>query len=162
MDKLVDDLRSDVFPDKPSKRLYLCTGSSIDSLGSEIKSSSKHFGLFLALDAQHLDTKKIGQVAEESLKSGLAYLCVWGPDCERVHDIFDEVDVELDADQTKPVVMTTWHSDESLEDALSFFLHSAFPDEAYEKTCLDWIIAPIGPPDWEQSIRNYFKRLDRL
>jgi hypothetical protein len=66
-----------------------------------------------------------------------------------VHDCFDEtiVERELDTGVESPdenVIMTTWHSQESLSEVLWFFINSAFPTHAYEKTCKDWIIAPIG------------------
>ncbi len=64
---------------------------------------------------------------------GLFAMSSWGTDCERVHDIFDEVDVELDLrtgdgrSLPSPVVMTAWHSDESLGEALDFFWEHSSP-----------------------------------
>ena len=48
-------------------------------------------------------------------------LSAWGDDCERVHDIFDQVDISLGAPTTQPVVMTAWHANESFSDATDFF-----------------------------------------
>jgi hypothetical protein len=55
-----------------------------------------------------------------------------GQDGERVLDLMDEeiigaTSLELDW----PGVMTTWHSEESQEEALDFFLNCTVPDEAY-------------------------------
>jgi hypothetical protein len=42
-----------------------------------------------------------------------------GPDCERVHDIIDEVIVNRNPGETdEDVIMTTWHDDEALNEAL--------------------------------------------
>ena len=61
------------------------------------------------------------------LEQGIAYLCVWGTDCERVHDLFD---LERMPDEPKGrVVMTTWHSKESLSEALWFFANCVEPDD---------------------------------
>ncbi|MGC1490061.1 MAG: hypothetical protein WA798_01730, partial [Candidatus Acidiferrum sp.] len=119
-----------------------------------VQPSSKHFGLFLALDAVAIDVERIRRVAEKLLRRGLVYLCTWGSDCERVHDIFDEVDVRMDPEQQKPVVMTTSHSDESIEEAVWYFVNCAFSEEAYLPTCLDWIFAPVGNREWEKAIRE--------
>jgi hypothetical protein len=53
--------------------------------------------------------------------------------------------------------MTTWHSNETLEEALWFFINSAFPDQVYERACNDWIVAPAGNREWEQIIRSEFQ-----
>jgi hypothetical protein len=45
--------------------------------------------LFLAVDATAVSDTDIRNMAKGLLQHGIAYLCVWGPDCERVHDQFD-------------------------------------------------------------------------
>src|SRR5580704_406521 len=157
MEKLTGNVKSEVFelsPDMPPKNLYLSSVGNIESLVDEIAPSSQDFGLFLALDADSLDDGKIGQVAKRLLLKGLVYLCAWGPDCERVHDLFDLAALEMDPQQNRAVIMTTWHADEPLHEAVWFFVNSAFPDEAYARTCHDWVFAPIGHPDWEKAIRE--------
>jgi hypothetical protein len=48
----------------------------------------------------------IRNMAKGLLQRGIAYLYVWGPDCERVHDQFD---LERTLDEPKRrVVMTIW------------------------------------------------------
>ena len=71
-----------------------------------------------------------------------------------MHDRFDEECVaEHLPDGIDDVLMTTSHPDESLSEALWFFLNCAFATESYEQTCTDWIIASIGNGDWEATIR---------
>jgi hypothetical protein len=149
------------FPDPPpAKQLYICPSNSIEELADKIKPHSTSYGLFLATGAQGLDAKRLGEPAARLLKMGLAYLCAWGPDCERVHDIFDEEDLARDLrGDLHDMVMTTWHRDESLEEALWFFVHSAFPADGYVQDCTDWVIAPIANTEWEQEIRERISRV---
>jgi len=158
MELLLSSVRSEVFPDKPMRDIYLCPSLTIDVLATKLVPTSLNFGLLLAMDAQSVDRGQIEHLAEKMADKGLAYLCAWGPDCERVHDIFDEIEVQRDLEQENDnVIMTTWHSDESLEESLWFFVNSAFPDSAYERTCKDWVVAPIGNNEWEQMIRAALK-----
>jgi hypothetical protein len=157
---LWDSAISQGLPDKPAKTIYLITCSSISDVSNQIGTVSKYFGLLLAIDARGLDVSPIFDVATQLLSRGLVYLCAWGPDCERVHDIFDEAIVGRELEGTAPsevfdgTVMTTWHSNESLEEALWFFVHSAFPAEAYASECRDWVIATIGNPEWGSEVRR--------
>ena len=64
----------------------------------------------------------------------------------------------MDPEQNRPVVLTTWHKDETLKEALWFFVNSAFPAEEYEPNCNDWIVALIGDPQWERIVRAEFER----
>jgi hypothetical protein len=90
-------------------------------------------------------------MAKGLLRHGIAYLCVWGPDCERVHDQFD---LERVPDEPKGrVVMTTWHSKESITDALWFFATCAEPDEGFESECTDWVAISVANEAWAETIR---------
>ena len=98
-----------------------CAGyvAAIEDVPPVLRSSSDPCCLFLAVDATAVSDAAIRNVARRLLQHGIAYLCVWGPDCERVHDQFD---LERMPEEPKGrVVMTTWHSKEGLSDALWFF-----------------------------------------
>jgi len=157
---LWDRAKSQVLTDKPAKTVYLTASNSISDLSNQIGPVSRYFGLLLAIDARGLDLSPIFDVATQLLARGLVYLCAWGPDCERVHDIFDEATVSRELDSNAPpritdgTVMTTWHSKEPFKEALWFFVHSAFATESYEHNCKDWVIATIGNPEWEQEVRS--------
>jgi hypothetical protein len=141
--------------DFPEKVFYLCPADSIENLGEKITLSNAHFGLFVAMSANGVADESILQGAKQLLSKGLACLCTWGPDCERVHDRFDvaarDINSELSGDD---VIMTTWHADVTMEEALWFFVRVAFVTKKFEKTCQDWIIAPISSPEWEQLFRS--------
>lgn len=118
---------------------------SFDQITDPIQLSSKYFVCFLGWDSTNATTEAISQVAEILLKSGCVYICACGDGCERVHDIFDEVSVGVNpALDDDPVIMTTWHKEESLDDALWYFLNSTFPDDQYADNCHAALAVSIG------------------
>lgn len=84
------------------------------------------FALFVAYDATELSAERIDEFASYCIGRGLFWISTWGADCERVHDIFDRVDIAQDA--PPGIVMSTWHDDEGLEESLQLFW-DAFPAE---------------------------------
>jgi hypothetical protein len=140
MEKLSRNVGVKLLPDFPQQNLYLCSAQTIETLEDNIAPESKHFGLLLAVDGHSLDSDRISRAARKLIQKGLASFCAWGPGCERIHDVFDEVAVKLDPKQSNAVIMTTWHDDETLQ--------------AYQRTCEDWIFAPIGCTEWENIIRT--------
>lgn len=69
------------------------------------------------------------------------FVCAWGLKCERMHDTVDDASLEREhleqrlADEV-PVVMTTWHSQDSLEAAFWFFRELATHPEVKLKRSL--------------------------
>jgi hypothetical protein len=121
VEKLKDGVVGKVFVDKPTKSLHLCSSESVADLVTVVSTTSQYFGLLIAFDARGVKWKAIEIVAEKLIGKGLVYLCAWGPDCERVHDAFDDASVELNAEPTDDdVIVTTWHSKEGLTEALWF------------------------------------------
>jgi len=159
MECLISEMHSQVsmiFPKKPPARaVFLCPAESIGDLPEKIKASSPNFGLLLMMDAKNINSQEILDAGTTLTQKGMAYLCAWGPDCERVHDLIDEAAQEKHDELTgDDVIMTTWHSSDTLVEALWFFLHSAFPTQSFQAGCLDWVIAPIRNHDWEQEVRS--------
>ena len=129
---------------------------SIDQL-AELASlpdrTSKHFAMFLVMDARGKTAKEFGTIPNGLLKDGLVYLCAWGPDSERVHDIFDEVAISLESQFGHAFnLMSTWHSSESLDDALWFFLNSTVPDEVYANSCGSALVVSVGNQQWSDHL----------
>ena len=52
------------------------------------------------------------------------------------------------------VVMTTWHSKESLSEALWFFANCVEPDDGFEADCMDWIALCFSNDSWGKQIRS--------
>lgn len=46
------------------------------------------------------------------------------------------------------VIMTTWHTSDSFEEALRDFLVAATPAAAYEETCRTWLAVAVGSDPW--------------
>jgi hypothetical protein len=74
-----------------------------------------------------LSNDDVGALATRLLDAGCLYSHSWGPDCERVHDIFDGVYVAAEL-RGEPYgeVETIWHEHESLDDALWFAVHGTY------------------------------------
>jgi hypothetical protein len=141
----------------PNRHFYSIAADSVADFTASFPIAGQHFVLFLAWDARAASDDQIRGLAQTLLSRGLAYLVAWGPDCSRVHDIFDFVFVEEHLDRhPESVVMTTWHDDESLASALWFFLFNTVPDEAYESTTHVGVAAAIGNSEWSTLIRRYF------
>jgi hypothetical protein len=119
---------------------------------------SEHFCLLIAGDAEGVAGETILAFAGKTLKAGCVYACVWGPGCEFVHDRIDdriiETGIETDDDS---VVMTTWHDDESLEEALEFLVYTAVPGDAWNATCRASLVAVIGNEDWAAEVRRLIR-----
>lgn len=140
-----------------NRELYFRAVTDITSLPVSYEVASRHFVAFLACDTTAIDLVTLRTLAQSLLRSGCVYFCAWGPGCERVHDIFDE---ECGADE--PVIMTTWHADESLDDALWFFLCDAHPDDAYADTCRGGVAISVGSTDWELHVRRRLSDIESL
>jgi len=126
---------------------------AIDDFPKGLQLPSPHFALFLAWDARGVPGPTVVELAAIVLDRGLAYLCAWGPDCERVHDLFDEVGSRRDPGATEEtVIMTTWHEDESLDESLWYFLNCALPAEAYLNSCKSWLAVCVGNDEWARTI----------
>jgi hypothetical protein len=115
---------------------------------------SKKFVCLLVWDAREVDSKMISFVAERLMRAGCVYFCCWGPDCERVHDIIDDTELMLLPDDTR--CMTTWHSHESISEAIFFSLNWAWPFEEYFDECRTIVGLSIGNEEWGAEIRRGF------
>jgi hypothetical protein len=88
------------------------------------------FGLLLVLD----HVVDVAPLATRANAQGLAVASVWGPGCAIVEDAFDEAIGDRS-------LITSSHPDESLEEAMEFFL-AVVP---VHRGCDAWCIAAFGP-----------------
>jgi hypothetical protein len=119
----------------------------------DLRLPSAHTVLLIAADSSAVHTDIVGDVAEHLFARGLIYVCVWGPDCERVHDIFDEVYVGDASSVPDHSFTSTWHDDEPLDEALWFFLQCAIPDEA-DLSSSSFVAVTVGNADWAASVQH--------
>ena len=118
------------------------------------KDITGHFIACLAIDGTEATDEEIKAIALELIQSGCSYICCWGPDCERVHDLIDLEDLGLHpAGAWK---MTTWQNDVPLSEALWFSVNSAWPDPAFEATTHAVVAISFDNPDWSDQMSEAF------
>ena len=145
----------------PTKNHFFVVESPILNWPTTLQIPSRRFRLFVAADTTDITTEVISAFVHAALKSGMVYFCGWGPDCERFHDIVDEVVVEDDLGERQfagansgDTIMTTWHENDTLEEAVEFFFNFAFPTDGFEAGSDYWLAFCINNPEWAASIRR--------
>jgi hypothetical protein len=120
----------------------------------------RRFRLFIAADVVYVPTGIISAFARSALSRGMVYFCAWGQGCERFHDIVDEVVVKDELEDrvyvgptAKDTIMTTWHSEDTLAEALEFFLRFSHPTEGFERDSRYWVALSFNNPEWAAEIR---------
>ena len=122
-------------------------------LTSGVRAPSSQFIAIVAADYRGIPSERLTAAAEGLLGSGARYVCCWGPDCERFHDLVDESSYALGSEDA--VVMTTFHADESLEEALWFVTHAAIPDDAYPEASASVAVVVVGNTSWYDEACQY-------
>jgi hypothetical protein len=115
------------------------------------------FILFIAAHASSGDEAKIRRFAAAAIESGCGYICAWGDGCELVHDLFDEVAIAVDR-----FVMSTWHTDESLADALYFSLTNTLLDEDEFPNAAEAAVVLAVEEPWIEDVRRLAADQDEL
>jgi hypothetical protein len=143
------------------RKAYSLELSSLADLPQDFRWPSRRFTCLLMLDAASSASASLPHFAEHLLRDGCVYISSWGPRCKYVHDIFDEtlVELEVDAGLTLGTVMTTWHSDKPLSDAIDFFALWAKPVDALRENCDSAVLISVAHADWaaegERLLANY-------
>lgn len=135
------------------RRLFVGYLDRLEDWPEELAFGRRHFVLFLALDARDVDDDTIRRAAAHALRQGAVYVCTWGPGCSWVHDLFDLEIVTADPKLTGPCVLTTWHDDETLDEALWFALFTAYPGDEEFADCDVVLAVAVGRPEWRDHIR---------
>ena len=126
---------------------------------SNLSIPSKRFRLFVAADTKNSTVDALSAFAYSALEKGMVYFCSWGPDCERFHDIVDEVILGDNLGERRFVgpdesafVQTTWHANHELDEALDFFARFAHPPGSFEPDSDYWLAVSVGNAEWAASI----------
>jgi hypothetical protein len=141
--------------DMLSRDRFLVSLRSWSNWPRDLDLPSEHFCLLLVGDATGASDEAIGNLAGAAIDAGCVFLCAWGPDCDRVHCLFDEALVDRDLAGVLPdalSVMTTSHAEETLDDAIQFLSTAAWPADPFVDTCRCALIAVVGDTDWVASI----------
>jgi hypothetical protein len=145
----------------PDRDLYLVRLDDVEHWPDAIDQPKPHFVVFLAMDASAVEANSLGVFADKLIAQGMVYLCAWGPDCERVHDIFDEVRGR-NTWTDEAFVMTTSHDDEELDDGLWFSLFTTLPSEEYIETCGALVAVVVDDAGWGEHVETNLTDLDRF
>jgi hypothetical protein len=136
-----------------NRQLFLVKAPDLE-LRLDLRVASRHFVCFLACDASGIADSVISAAARNLLEAGAVYFCVWGPECERVHDLIDQVVREqLPDEDDQTVIMTTWHERESLDDALWFSVFTASAADAYADSCRALVAIVVANGNWTSHVK---------
>jgi hypothetical protein len=137
---------------------FLINATDAAELPSRIVLPSSRFVCLVVWDAVDVEDETITHLAQQLLLSGAVYVCAWGPDCMRVHDLVDAVAVDSsEAGDNEAVVMTTWHEDESISEAVWFSRRCALPDRTLFDDCGSTLVLVIGSAAWADEARSAFR-----
>ena len=134
------------------RAMYILEVPQLEDYPEEIESPGPHFVAFVAADATAAPEEVLAEFARSLLRQGASYVCAWGPGCERLHDA---VDAERDrVHGPDSGVKTSWHADDSLDQALWFALVAAWPDERYLQTTDALLAVVVAEPKWAAQVRG--------
>jgi hypothetical protein len=146
------------FDEVSERNLFALYLETPESFPDAFTLCSPRFVCLLAWDSWDIDVQRIADFAAKLFDAGAVYVCVWGSDCEGVHDVIDRVDVGPNPPQiVDRVIMTTWHSGEPLTEAIWFALRSTNPDEGYAEGCDSTLGISIGNLSWHEEICIAFR-----
>ena len=114
------------------------------------------FVLFVVEDLPASATRSpLSEAAHHLLDTGAVYVCAWGPRCRAIEDVFDWAAIDRDPDGRRPIIMTTSHAEESLEEAFDFAISFAQPADEYAESCRRVIGIFIGNVTRYHVIHEY-------
>jgi hypothetical protein len=71
-----------------------------------------------------------------------------------VHDIFDEALAGPTPEDDEDLVTTTWHADDTLDEALWFAVFVACPHDPYIPTCGSVLAVVVANDEWAEQARR--------
>ncbi len=110
----------------------------VDEVGkiNEIKFPTECVALFLSAYFSKISGSGLVDIAKVAILKGIHYICCWGNECEKAHDCFDEANVILQVDEGfERHVFSTWHANETIDEALWFCIFNATPEDEYWPKC---------------------------
>ena len=144
-----------------TRQIYTLMIDGLDKYPTNLVLPSPYFTCFLACDTQGVPDTVIRNFADILVKEGVVDVAIWGPDCQRVHCIFDSVCIQREIDDgiNYPVVGTTDHAYDTLEDALDFLVTVINPDEAYQDHCTATLVIAVANSEWLLRMENVLREV---
>ena len=148
-------------------QVFALHAESLREAVAKLSLPTQSFIALIACDSAQLAVDEIGEFAIGLMEQGAIYICCWGKGCERFHDIIDEIWVVREMDGKYGAVakdstlMTTWHNDESLDEALWFLLSCArSPDDKMESCST--IVITIRNESWESNVVSRLENMEQF
>ncbi len=112
--------------------LYACHLSKASDGLPELSFDTPYFLCLIGGDFTKVPTVDLVHLISELLARGACYFVCWGTGCESFHDLIDDFLIGDDRYSSEDtVIMTTWHPDDSVEEALFYLLCAAWPSQGY-------------------------------
>ena len=143
-------------PDDSKRGLYLLDCDAFADIGAAVSQlPGKHFVTLLVADFSNVNQDDMVELARQLIAAGSRYFCVWGRNCEMAHLAFDLACCEFEADN-QPVILTTDHSTESIEETIWFTIFCAYPAIPYEKDWYATVAVCVNDQTASQAVRKAF------
>ncbi|OGR34856.1 MAG: hypothetical protein A2091_05040 [Desulfuromonadales bacterium GWD2_61_12] len=137
------------------RKLYLLDVPSITDIPSNLQVKSQYSLCLIAADTENTPRAELSRLIQKLVTSGCVYFLFWGPGCEALHDLADEELVKLSANNKNlQEVMTTWHENDSMSEALWDSLNAAWPAEPFEDECDSLLVISVGKTQWSGQCRT--------
>lgn len=155
--RMDNHLREHGFDTVRERWLFSIGLSSPSALPRPLDLPPGNFACLLAWDSRGVPPDAVSAFVEPLLRAGASYFVCWGPDCERVHDMIDEMVSSPGREFGVPegsCIMTTWHDSEPLREAIWHFLVNSWPDPRYQESTHLGLAVSIGCPAWAAEIND--------
>jgi hypothetical protein len=145
---------------KFERRIWILELETLQSPFDCAELQKHQFACLCVIDASSIETRKLRAFCSRLIDLGCAYLCTWGPECERVHDIMDDQTMGENPPASEiGCLMTTWHAKESLAESVDFFLAWTVPDEEYApEGCRHGLAVVVGSKDWATNVERHLRQ----
>lgn len=143
-------------PEHSNRGLYLLDCDALTDIVPAVSQlPGKHFVTLLVADFSNVNQDDMVALASQLIAAGSRYFCVWGRNCEMAHLAFDFACCEFEA-ENEPVILTTDHSTESIEEAIWFTIFCAYPAIPYEKDWYATLAVCVNDHTASQAVRKAF------
>lgn len=137
------------------RRLFTLEIPDFASWPTSFGIDAENFALLVVADSRGVSDESIQAAAQRAIEDGASYVCAWGPECGRIESAFDHVAAPRSA-AGAPVVMTTAHANETLNEAVWFLLALSHPDEAYAARTTASVAVVVRNPGWAAQVVQAF------
>ena len=140
-----------------NRKLILYSLDAADDLPEAFGDCGRYFVAMLVWDANNASDTDITVLSRKLIDAGCVYLCCWGSDCERVHDLFDsEWEANGFESESDDTIITTWHTDDTLDEFIYFSLLHTKPTNRYQRDCSAIVALVVNGADCVARIQTVF------